>query len=297
MRTTYLLKSYQRCLRHYLISFHWIIILCMLSAVSCQEEDIKWSNDIVIEGRIEKDSCARVVITRQFTFSGEEELNLSNFNVDDAEVWVSDGINSEQLMCVVDSSSNSFKAYKGRTIRGCEGMSYSLTINHENRTYYATTTIMPLRSKVTLSTQPHPNNAKKMLIQAHFDIPPRTCEYVQAYVRNASENEKIFFASYMGNIELIAEEEPQEDVLVLLTNPTNYFKKYEPLFDVGTKVEIKISAVTREVYDFWDSFTTHISTVRLPLLQGIDNLKSNISGAVGYWEGISSVVMVPSVQE
>lgn len=142
-----------------------ILIVPLLFLASCIEDfdlgSVGGEAKIVIEGYIENGKPAEVFVLRSNPLSSDSIYGNNAF-IFDAKVTVSDGITTETLVSTYDSvnPSNSkpdpesayYLPYKGSTIIGIPGKTYTLTVvaapdpyNKVLKTYTATTTIpMPV---------------------------------------------------------------------------------------------------------------------------------------------------------
>ncbi len=126
----------------------YFLILATLSLFSACTEEINVTlpnsdKKIVIEGAIENGKYAEVIITRSIPlFSSVGSTSPAEFYVTDATVYVSNGTTTEILTITIDSSSALGVVYKGNTILGVPGQTYSLrVVASDGKEYNATTTI------------------------------------------------------------------------------------------------------------------------------------------------------------
>jgi len=126
----------------------YFLILATLSLFSACTEEINVTlpnsdKKIVIEGTIENGKYAEVIITRSIPlFSSVGSTSPAEFYVTDATVYVSNGTTTEILTITIDSSSALGVVYKGNTIVGVPGQTYSLrVVASDGKEYNATTTI------------------------------------------------------------------------------------------------------------------------------------------------------------
>ena len=61
------------------------------------------------------------------------------------------------------------------------------------------------------------------------------------------------------------------------------------------KVWVKLATLDDASYDFWRSFEDLVALSRVPLMPVAENLKSNVTGALGYWCGYGSEVYSVSI--
>ena len=75
----------------------------------------------------------------------------------------------------------------------------------------------------------------------------------------------------------------------------NLDKNVSPFFKRGDKVWVKLATIDDASYDFWRSFEDLVALSRVPLMPVAENLKSNVTGALGYWCGYGSEVYSVSI--
>lgn len=135
-----------------------VLIMPLLFLGSCVEDfdlsGVAGEPKIVVEGKIENGKTAEVFVLRSNPLSSSADYASAAF-VFDAIVIVSDGIVSEKLklFTIVDSGSAYYIPYKGVSVIGAPGKTYTITIiaapdpaKNVLKTYTATTTIPPLVS-------------------------------------------------------------------------------------------------------------------------------------------------------
>lgn len=123
--------------------FYLVSILLLFS--SCEKEitiDLPESpSKLVVEGWIEQDKLPIVILTKSAPyFDPVDSATLFGSIVKDAEIFVSDGITTEQLVATIEPF-YPFFMYKGVSLKGEIGKTYTLTINVEGETYSAVTSI------------------------------------------------------------------------------------------------------------------------------------------------------------
>lgn len=129
-------------------TLYHIIILLTLVCLSCQTEiEVElpeYTSRLVIEGTIENDKPAMVVLSKSIPFFSEIDIQhiMQNVLVRDAEVWVTaDDGEREQLSFQFHGESPYYMAFVSPTLRGRERMGYTLTVIYHDTVYTAHTTI------------------------------------------------------------------------------------------------------------------------------------------------------------
>ncbi|MEI6765989.1 MAG: DUF4249 domain-containing protein [Bacteroidota bacterium] len=102
----------------------------------------KVEQKIVVEGWIEQNQTATVIVTRSSPyFDPIDSASLIHSIVTDAVVKVSDGTNTETLILTVSPTMYPFIMYQGSTLKGVVGKTYTLTVEADGKTYTAHTSI------------------------------------------------------------------------------------------------------------------------------------------------------------
>jgi hypothetical protein len=123
--------------------FLFITAFIVLIFSSC-EEDINLqllgsAQKIVIEGSIENDKTAEVIITRNSPLS--QAIDFGSILVSDAKVYVTAGGIVDTLHLDTLLTTSVPFVYVGKKIKGVAGQSYSLTVIADNKLFSASTTI------------------------------------------------------------------------------------------------------------------------------------------------------------
>ncbi len=255
------------------------------------------TDEIIVEGWIEEGQFPIVMLTRSLPVrlkDQEVDLNrIGDFVVLWAKVTVSNGSDSVLLTGKVDkgympsfiytTSDPGFKGEAGRT--------YTLKVEADGKTLTSSTTI-PLYppvvdSVVCSSLSTDTGSAVTVYVS---NIPDRK-EYYKVFFRQGSDW-KQFTSAHLGIV---------DDVLADSAIAIPVFKSVKDdnkedqsrYFPNDTLVSIKVSAIGKECYDFWFSYSNNSSLGSLSnLLFGstLRDIPTNITGGRGYWFGYNSFV-------
>src|SRR6185295_1866213 len=124
-------------MKKYFLVFTCIIVLFFSGC----EEDINLeltggAKKIVIEGSIENDQYAQVIVTRNSPLS--QNIDFSSILVSDAQVYVSNGSVTDTLHLDTLFTTSVPFVYVGKKIKGVAGQQYSLTVIVDNMIYAST---------------------------------------------------------------------------------------------------------------------------------------------------------------
>lgn len=259
--------------------------------VDLPEAEIK----VVVEGYIEPDQAARVLLTKSSPYFGKiptttEELFA--MVVMDATVIVTDGITTDTLILVIDTTAEFFPPiyYEGdpAILKGQAGRSYDLKIITDTQTLTATTTIptlIPLDSVWwEVQSDDHPNRgfgwgilsdpdtlgnnyrimAKRLGKDSKF-VAPYGSPFEDTYI-----NGKTFEFYFSRGVEAGEHVDEHDDDLFY--------------YLVGDTVVVKFCTLDKAHVKFWLSAENDIYNQGNPFASPM-TLVTNINGGLGVWGG------------
>ncbi len=267
------------------IGFAFVLLSCERSiVVKIPDPEEK----IVVEGWIEPDEVAYVMLTKNTAyFSVVDSTTLMNMIVTNATVTVSDGINSEQLTLTIDPNYFPPILYKGSTLKGIAGRSYTLTVEAEGKILSAITTIpvpIPLDSAwfkvepgkdslgylwATITDPANENNyyrlETKRLGKDKRYIPILGSVYEDKFFNGQS----LTFSMKRGFESFTTDMEDTE---------ATYFK-------IGDTIILKSSTIDYNTYNFWSNAESEMFSSGNPFATPT-SMPTNVSGgALGIWAG------------
>jgi|SRR5574344_15737 hypothetical protein len=268
---------------------------CFLLAyllVSCSKLEIINNNseNIVVEGWIDNDGYPIVFLSRSIPISTEKLLvsDLSNYIERWAKVSVSDGDTTVVLTGIFDKESFPPFYYTTSRIKGESGKTYTLKIETSDRLITSTTTIPPKAYVDSFSVKKGILNDTLYNVGAY--VSQQESNYFQFFIRDFTTDDGYYKSSYLGAYS--NDDLPIEGCRLLAVN--NYRRtffvedKYTTSYPRGTLLKIKISAMEKSGYDFWQTFEKMLSLSRNPICPMYNNLPTNIIGGYGYWIGYGS---------
>lgn len=268
------------------------LIGCML--VVCCNETIETSekSQLVVEGSIDAGQFPVVKLTKTVPLSDENvELDdLSQYVERWAKVSISDGDRTEVMVGRYDKAYFPPFIYTCYNMRGEVGKEYTLKVETpDGIVAEAKTTIPPVETIERLEVVPTEVDTL-FQIYAHTKCKRRCKLFTQVF---GAQTE--FYSAELGLIDegMIAD----EGTVSVKRGRDNLSKGYTPFFKKGEIVNIKFSTLDDESYAFWRSFEDMAALSRVPLFPALNNLKSNVKGALGYWCGYGSSyyqVKIPS---
>jgi hypothetical protein len=274
---------------------YFLIILCVTALFfSGCEEDINLeltggAEKIVVEGCIENNEYAQVIITRNSPLS--QNINFSSILVTNAEVYVSNGSSVDTLrMDTLLTTSVPF-VYVGSKIKGVPGQIYSLTIipqplpldtvwwkAYPPETEYGTATARitepvgyghAYKWLAKRPTKVKINDKGMPIILNRRYIAPRGATFDDKFIDGRSF-EFSYFRGYDPTETLIAENEEQYE--------RNLFKKTDTIY-------IKFCTLDERAARFYTTFEAASSSNGNPFASPSSIMGNITGGALGVWSG------------
>ena len=261
-------------------------MLSSLLACACADDygTLQIDNGTVVEGWIDKDSVAKVIVTHNFVAEDEVKIAIDSMSIGNCKVMVSDGTNSEWLEYVTDSTIFPYHYFKGKTLKGSTGKDYSLTIYRDDKVITSTTTVckdVPVKM-VTCSNIGKINQS----IAAYFtDLDYKNSYYVLMAKKKNEESK--FYPVMFSCIDGSTSSSPLFRVVVSQSF-RNITHSYKFKLYSGDTISIKAVKVNYDVYQYWNTFSDHIMNKSSPMTPSYTNIIPNVNGAFGIWGGYGS---------
>jgi len=266
-----------------------LIIGLIIFFTSCGREeftDIPIDSKIVVEGWIEQGDVAKVILMHSVPLTAVvDSTNFQKYVIRSATVTVSDGMNEDTLRLRTSSAYLPPYIYEGEKIRGAEGKKYTLTVKYLDTILNAETTIP---SSVSIRDiqykKEHPTDTVGK-ISIWFSDPVDQHNYYQIATRVEGADD-IFIPALYGNLN--DENFTSSDVEFKITRGITIFPEtnFEPHFTDGDHIYVKLRTMTKEGFDFWNSWQNEIINAQNPIFPANKSLKSNIKGGgLGVWCG------------
>lgn len=265
------------------------VTFLLIFMISCSREDYVKSVDgeskIVVEGWIEQGDVPQVILSRSVPINATvDSTNIFDYFIRSAKVTVSDGENVEVLSLRSDKDRIPPYVYYGSKIIGEVGKSYSLKIEYLNQVIEATTSIpktVSIKSAEYVKENPIDTTG---FVYLEFNDPALEKNYYQIQTR-VDKVEPIFVPALYGNLNdanFIS-----SSVSLQVARGIYVFSKtkYKPYFADGDLIFIKLRTMSKDGFDFWNSWQNEIVNGRSPIFPASTSLKSNIKGGIGIWQG------------
>jgi len=280
------------------------LIFALLMLSSCEKEiELKLPEaelKLVVEGWIEQDSFAIVSITRNASyFDKVDTAVILNSFVKNAEVYISNSDGKSEKLEL--DYSNAFKniwphiCYKGKSLKGEIGKTYHLTIYAEGDTILGKTTIPEPTTLDSLWWKPdnisNPDNDSLGFIWANYSDDPNVSKYYRFFTKRLGRDNNFIpifgsvytdeffsgkeFTFYLHRgVGIITDIEALQDDKELF-----YFKK-------GDTVDIKLTSIDKEHYEFWRTIEQEVLMGGNPFMFPAV-IRHNVTNAIGVFGGYS----------
>jgi hypothetical protein len=277
----------------------WVtLILIIFLTAGCEKNisvDIPVAEKkVVVEGYIEEGDYATVVLTTNSPyFEPVDAKTIFNMLITNAEVTVSNSIETDSLKLEVDMKRFPFMKYKGRSLKGKCGEKYHLVIKWENSVWEAETSIPQSISLDSLKFKTEQNEDSLGYIWYYYRDPDTLGNYYRTFTKTLGRDSAFVhpYASTLDdrlfNGQLISYPIYHGRNLNLLSQDTikdNPGKQATYLFRVDEIVVIKFCTIDFYHHQFWRSIEGQ-SSGENPF-SSPSSVKSNISNrGLGIWGG------------
>lgn len=270
----------------------------------------------VIDGVIYQGQPARVSITWSFPyFEAMNNLDVSdtaailNFLVTDAEVYVSDGITTEKLNPAIDPNLFPPFFYKGNSIVGTPGRTYTLSVKFQgNGVEYDIQGVTTIPFPIALDSiafKPEIGIDTAGLMYMYFQDPPEVGNIYRLFSKRPSYpnymptkpigNSVIDDQAYNGQYIEFLFERPRSGNRLFYTNDDSdttstgnddYNDRRSGLWKRGDTVMVRFCTIDRTSYDYIKTLENSAGTNGNPF-SNPTTVKSNLTGGdvLGGWVG------------
>ena len=271
-----------------------ITILTFLITACDKEIELSQKDDqITVEGWIDEGGHPIVMLSQavHVDHTARSLSDLSDYIVKWAKVTVSDGEHSEILTGKYNSRYYPPYIYTTGNMTGKAGKTYSLTVEYQNHTLTAHTTIPPHVDIDTAFAVPS-TDTSSFGIKIRFSDNPSTHDYYKTF-SNCDSTSNMYLSTIMQTID-----DSNSNGTIENTIYRGRFldSDYKPGFTRGEVVMVKLCHIDSVSYAIWKDYENSLSFSRNALLRYNTNISSNIIGGLGYWCGYGSSVMFVEVR-
>jgi hypothetical protein len=261
----------------------------LIFIISCSREDyvknVDGESKIVVEGWIEHGDVPQVILSRSNPINATiDSTTIFDYFIRSAKVTVSDGEIEEVLSLRSDNDRVPPYVYYGSKIIGEVGKSYVLKIEYLNNVIEATTSIPNMVSIKSVEYRKANPADTTGLVYLEFNDPVLEKNYYQIQTR-VDNVEPVFVPALYGNLNddnfVSSSVSSQVTRGIYVLSKT----KYRPYFTDGDLIFVKLRTMSKDGFDFWNSWQNEIVNGRSPIFPANTSLKTNIKGGVGIWQG------------
>lgn len=270
----------------------FLLPLWVMLAGCDQEAATSSESQLVVEGWIDAGEFPIVKLTRTVPLSNYDlQLDSLSGYVDRwAKVSISDGERTEVMVGRFDDSYFPPFIYTTYSMRGEVGKEYTLRVEASDGKVAEAKTVIPAPEAVDSFRVEKTDVDSLFQLYAYVDG-RLACKFFTQVVNSQTEMYSaglgLFDADMLANHGKVSVKRGRNN---LVKDYTPFFKRYET-------VRVKLSTLNADGYAFWRSFEDMIALSRLPLVSVNANLKSNVSGAYGYWLGYGSAFYEVSIAD
>ncbi|MFB9078792.1 DUF4249 domain-containing protein [Flavobacterium procerum] len=274
----------------------YLLVFFIVIMASCAKDDLgikSTESKIVVEGWIEEGDYANVLLSTSIPVTDAvDSTNVLNHVIRSAKITISDGDHTEVLKVKNDKNRIPPFVYFGDILKGEAGKEYSIKIEYLNKVVEAVTTIpktVPLISAEYIKEKTADTTG---YIFVKFNDPAGEKNYYQIATK-IDKVEPVFVPAFYGNLDDKNFETASVGIKVnrgVLLFPEG---KFNPYFEDGQQILVKLRTQTKEALDFWNSWQNEIVNSKNPIYPSNSSLKSNIKGGIGIWAGYGqSMILV-----
>lgn len=293
-------KNEMQSKNYMIIKYSFMAICLFLMLLTSCEPDPEISlpaikKQLVVDGWIENNNYAHVILTYNTGyFSDLDSASFRGLVATRAKVIVSDGTNSEILTITKDTNYFPPRVYKGNSILGQPGKTYTLIIIDEidlsNRiidTIIAQTTIPePVKLDSVWFSQTTDSSG---IIKGTFYDDPNSKNYYRVFTKIKGKNKR-YIPTFIASFEDLYFN-GQKFTFNLNKGPESYLK---PVYDIEFAIEdtvfLKVASIDEASYNFWFNYDQEILNSGNPFAANFMTVKGNITDGLGVWCGYGSSV-------
>ncbi|MBD0369144.1 MAG: DUF4249 domain-containing protein [Flavisolibacter sp.] len=282
---------------------HWLRWIALsIVLISCEKGvDFKLDqkpDELVVDASIENNTPPLVVLTKSLGYFSQISSEIvTNSFVHNADVFISNGQQTQKLKEYVVNPSAAFKVYyysidSSNLINAFLGQlntSYSLRIVSEGKEYTATTTIPNITKKIdSLWWKPivGAKDTTQVSVVVKATDPKGFGDYIRYWTKRNSEPFLPAFTSAFDD--LFIDGTTYELELEPGIDRNREYKEGEQFFRRGDTVVFKISNIDKATFDFWRTMEYTYASVGNPFSSPIKVLGNISNGALGYFGGYAS---------
>lgn len=267
-----------------------ILILLSLLLFACTAER-RWEDvesEIVVEGWIEAGNSPVIMLTKTITPSSEFRTmeELQDHIIKWAKVTVSGPDTTVVLTGMADSGHFPPYIYTTGHLFGKAGGKYTLTVEYDNKTVTATTTVPEPEEITAIWAEKLPSSDSLYNVKLRLGNEAGAKKYYRVLYKIDGEGTD-YLPCFPGTIE---GESLQSGAEITVTRSRNLFSgDFSTQFVKGSTVRIKLCTIDGATWQFWKDFDDLTIIGSSPIFPTYTNPASNVRGGLGYFSGFGAV--------
>jgi hypothetical protein len=259
--------------------------MALMIAVSCISDvefgEVTGEGKFVIEGTIETNGPARVLITRTLPMTGTVyTADLYDLIVTEARVMLSDGQVEEQLSLVMDSLDDRMPIFRSYRIFGKQGRVYTLKVTLEDMTYTAVDTMLAPCVTKGYDFRLNADSDSLGLIYLRFQDPPEAGNYYMLWSKREGHETQFKRTGMLLNDFYF---NGQDIEVEIRRTSYSYLVPVSQYFEKGDRMILKMTSLTPTYYKYISTAKYETYSAGNPLMTHIP-VFSNFDGEVlGAW--------------
>lgn len=270
-------------------TFHLCLIpVLYILFASCEQSDPELISQnqlpLVVEGWIEEGAAPVVMVTHAVDLN-TDTASFDGFVEKWCRVSVEDIENGQKQLLtgrINDSYTPSF-IFTHTRMRGQTGHTYRLTVETEDTTAVALSTLMPAPAIDSLKALKAEGSDSLYSIQAYASgiEPDRDYKFFVRLI----DRENRYYPTFLGTFHGTEYNTGNgwnltKGTRALYSDDDLTFSHY---FSSGDRVLVKLCTIDSPVYDFWHSYDNNVSLSSNLFFTFTENCIGNLDGALGYW--------------
>ncbi len=241
--------------------------------------------EIVVEGIIENDGYARVILSQALPIGRTvDSADMTSIPIRWAKVTVSNGDEEEVLTGMRNDDYFLKFEYRSLHLKGEVGKTYTLKVEYSGRTLTATTTIPPVPELVDLKMVDILDSDTLFSLVAKIKDTSDEKNYYMFHLKKEELSSHTFRPCFLGTV---SDEGLSSDTEIPICTPLSVQGDYSVYFSKNEKYSLKFSQIGEVEYIFWQGCFNQIMGMN-PIYPSTQNLRSNIQGGFGIWYGCGS---------
>ena len=264
-----------------------IYILLIVLFISCNDDfkDIDYDNKIVVEGWIEQNDYAKVLLTLSTPYFSEiDSVSIRELVLTRARVSISDGKIEDILTLKPNDDYFPPYVYQGTIIKGEIGKIYTLKVVYNSQEITAETTIPEVNYLDSVWFALDEEEDSLGFLWARFTDNPNEINYYRLLTQRLSVDTK-YVPTFMSNYDDKMFDGQTVDFIIFKGKSNPLEKDDDTHFTLGDTIMLKVCTINEQTYKFWKFINNELHNAGNPLASSNATLVTNINGGLGIWAG------------